>query len=56
MYNNLILAHEGAARKHIPLKNKVKQHVPWENENITESSEGCYPEEDKEQCKETEGC
>ena len=34
IYNNIIQAHEEAAKKHIPEKNKVKQHVPWENENI----------------------
>ena len=32
--NSVIMAHEEAAKKHIPVKNKVKQHVPWENDNI----------------------
>jgi len=32
----IILAHEYAANKHIPLKKKIKQHVLWENEVITD--------------------
>ena len=34
IYTNIMLAHEEAAKKHIPVKNRVKQHVPWENDNI----------------------
>ena len=34
MYNNLVSAHEEATKRHIPVKSKVKQHVPWENDVI----------------------
>ena len=36
IYTNIILALEDVARKYIPMKNKVKQLVPWLNEDIVE--------------------
>ena len=32
-------AHEKAAEISVPVKAKIKQHVPWENENIIEKRE-----------------
>ena len=34
-YNNIIHAHEKAAEAHIPIITKVKQHIPWENKEIS---------------------
>ena len=33
-YNNIMAAHNEAAKMYIPKKEKKKHHVPWENENI----------------------
>ena len=40
MYNNIISAHEGAAKAHIPVKNKEKRQTPWENDVINAKREG----------------
>ena len=34
IYANIMLAHEEAAKRKVPVKVRVKQHVPWEDENI----------------------
>ena len=34
IYSNIMSAHEEAAKSRVPVKVKVKQHVPWEDENI----------------------
>ena len=34
MYENIVSAHEKVAEISVPVKAKIKQHVPWENENI----------------------
>ena len=39
MYENIMTAHEKAAEISVPVKAKIKQHVPWENENIIEKRE-----------------
>ena len=39
LYNNITAAHKEAARIHIPVKKKVKQHVPWENELVSSKRE-----------------
>ena len=36
IYTNIISAHEDVARKYIQAKNKVKEHVPWLNDDIIE--------------------
>ena len=36
MYENIMTAHEKAAEISVPVKAKIKQHVPWKNENIIE--------------------
>ena len=36
IYINIISAQEDVARRYIPVKNKVKQHVQWLNANIVE--------------------
>ena len=35
-YTKIISAHEDVARKYVPVKNKVKQHVQWLNDDIVE--------------------
>ena len=39
MYENTMTAHAKAAEISVPVKVKIKQHVPWENENIIEKRE-----------------
>ena len=39
MYENIMTAHEKAAEISVTMKAKIKQHVPWENENIIEKRE-----------------
>ena len=39
MYENIMTAHEKAAEISVPVKAKIMQHVPWENENIIEKRE-----------------
>ena len=39
IYTNIISAYEDVARKYIPAKNKVNQHVPWLNDDIIEKRE-----------------
>ena len=39
MYENIMTAQEKAAEISVPVKAKIKQHVPWENENIIEKRE-----------------
>ena len=39
MYENTTTAHAKAAEISVPVKAKIKQHVPWENENIIEKRE-----------------
>ena len=34
IYSNIVSAHDEAAKKCIPVKKKVKQHVPWLNDDI----------------------
>ena len=41
IYNNIISAHDEAAMKYIPVKNKVTQHVPWVNNDNAEKGELC---------------
>ena len=36
IYDNIIKAHNFAPEKHIPVKSKSKQHVPWLSEDIVE--------------------
>ena len=36
IYTKIISAHEDVARKYVPVKNKVKQHVQWVNDDIVE--------------------
>ena len=36
IYTNIISAHEDAASKSILVKNKIKQHVPWLNDDVVE--------------------
>ena len=36
IYTNIISAHEDIASKYILVKNKVKQHVPWLNDDVVE--------------------
>ena len=36
MYNNIMSAHQEAAEKTIPLKQKKKKRVPWDDKNIIE--------------------
>ena len=36
IYTNIISAHEDVASKYILVKNKVKQHVPWLNDDVVE--------------------
>ena len=40
--NNVISGHDEAAKKHIPVKNKVKQHVPWVNNDIAEKRRAIF--------------
>ena len=39
MYENIKSAHEKPAEISLPVKAKIKQHVPWESENIIEKRE-----------------
>ena len=39
MYENTMTAHAKAAEISVLVKAKIKQHVPWENENIIEKRE-----------------
>ena len=36
VYQNILKAHKGTTEMLIPLKEKVKRKVPWENETVTE--------------------
>ena len=36
VYQNILKTHKGTAEMLIPLKEKVKRKVPWENETVTE--------------------
>ena len=35
-YNNFVASHEKAAEDVIPLKPKIKKHIPWESNGIEE--------------------
>ena len=39
MYNDIMSAHNKAAKASVPVKAKVKQRIPWEDENITAKRE-----------------
>ena len=39
VYENIMSAHEEAAKNKIPVRMKIKQHVPWEDENISKERE-----------------
>ena len=39
VYENIMSAHEEAAKNNIPVRMKIKQHVPWEDENILKERE-----------------
>ena len=39
MYENTMTAHAKSAKISVLVKAKIKQHAPWENENITEKRE-----------------
>ena len=36
IYTNIISAHEDVASKYILVKNKIKQQVPWLNDDVVE--------------------
>ena len=42
IYNNIISAHVEAAKKHKPVKNKAKQHVPRVNNDIAEKRRALF--------------
>ena len=42
MYNNIISAHDKAAKKYIPVKNKFKQHVPRVNKYVAEKMRAVF--------------
>ena len=39
IYTNIMSAHEEAAKSNIPIKEKLKERVPWENKYITSKRE-----------------
>ena len=49
MYNNIMSAHQEAAKKTIPLKQKKKKRVPWEDENIIEKRKNLKRANDQKQ-------
>ena len=42
MYNNIISAHDKAAKKYIPVKNKFKQYVPRVNKYVAEKMRAVF--------------